>query len=39
VGTEHILVALLELENGGGVLSSLGISKNAAEQTVGGRVG
>ena len=34
MGTEHILLALLELENGGGVLSSLGIAKNAAEQTV-----
>lgn len=30
VGTEHILLALLELENGAGVLASLGVDKTAA---------
>jgi ATP-dependent Clp protease ATP-binding subunit ClpA len=34
IGTEHILLALLEFENGSGVLSSAGISKDAAEETV-----
>ncbi|MEU9162465.1 Clp protease N-terminal domain-containing protein [Streptomyces sp. NPDC048424] len=34
VGTEHILLALLELENGEGTLSGLGVSKDAAEATV-----
>lgn len=34
VGTEHILLALLELEDGSGPLSSLGISKDAAEPAV-----
>ncbi|MFE3250142.1 Clp protease N-terminal domain-containing protein [Streptomyces sp. NPDC059209] len=31
VGTEHILLALLELEDGKGVLSGLGVDKSAAE--------
>lgn len=31
VGTEHILLALLELEDGTGVLSGLGITKGATE--------
>ncbi|MCX5131802.1 ATP-dependent Clp protease ATP-binding subunit [Streptomyces sp. NBC_00340] len=31
VGTEHILLALLEFENGTGVLSSVGVDKAAAE--------
>jgi Clp amino terminal domain, pathogenicity island component len=31
VGTEHILLALLELEDGSGLLSGLGIGKEAAE--------
>ncbi|MFD3522339.1 Clp protease N-terminal domain-containing protein [Streptomyces sp. NPDC058653] len=31
IGTEHILLALLEQENGEGVLSGLGIDKSAAE--------
>ncbi|WP_339130671.1 Clp protease N-terminal domain-containing protein [Streptomyces sp. f51] len=31
VGTEHILLALLEFENGEGVLSGLGIDKTATE--------
>ncbi|TLF75156.1 Clp protease N-terminal domain-containing protein [Nocardia cyriacigeorgica] len=31
IGTEHILLALLEQENGTGVLSGLGIDKSAAE--------
>ncbi|MBZ9598473.1 ATP-dependent Clp protease ATP-binding subunit [Streptomyces yangpuensis] len=34
VGTEHILLALLELENGEGVLSGLGLDKAGAEATV-----
>ncbi|MCX3063077.1 Clp protease N-terminal domain-containing protein [Streptomyces beihaiensis] len=35
VGTEHILLALLEHENGSGTLTDLGITKDAAEQYVG----
>ncbi|MEU6544506.1 Clp protease N-terminal domain-containing protein [Streptomyces sp. NPDC046859] len=31
IGTEHILLALLEFEHGSGVLSGLGITKEAAE--------
>jgi hypothetical protein len=34
VGTEHILLALLELENGTGVLSGLGVTKSGAEENV-----
>jgi ATP-dependent Clp protease ATP-binding subunit ClpA len=34
VGTEHILLALLELENGEGVLSGLGVDKGAVEAHV-----
>jgi ATP-dependent Clp protease ATP-binding subunit ClpA len=34
IGTEHILLALLELENGIGVLSDLGIDKATAEANV-----
>ncbi|MFF5703862.1 Clp protease N-terminal domain-containing protein [Streptomyces sp. NPDC012794] len=34
VGTEHILLALLELENGEGPLSGAGLDKAAAEATV-----
>ncbi|MFD5446648.1 MULTISPECIES: Clp protease N-terminal domain-containing protein [unclassified Streptomyces] len=34
VGTEHILLALLEHENGEGVLSGLGIGKEAVERYV-----
>ncbi|MFB6694892.1 Clp protease N-terminal domain-containing protein [Streptomyces virginiae] len=34
VGTEHILLALLEQENGEGLLSGLGLDKAAAEATV-----
>ncbi|GAA3935656.1 Clp protease N-terminal domain-containing protein [Actinoplanes auranticolor] len=34
VGTEHILLALLELEDGTGVLAGLGISKATAEEAV-----
>lgn len=34
VGTEHVLLALLELEDGEGVLASLGIDKAATEATV-----
>jgi hypothetical protein len=34
VGTEHILLALLELENGDGVLSGLGITKEASERSI-----
>ncbi|MFF3910932.1 Clp protease N-terminal domain-containing protein [Streptomyces sp. NPDC001848] len=32
IGTEHILLALLELENGEGVLSGLGIAKTTTEE-------
>ena len=31
VGTEHVLLALLEVENGAGPLSSLGVTKNGVE--------
>ncbi|SDC57261.1 Clp amino terminal domain-containing protein, pathogenicity island component [Rhodococcus tukisamuensis] len=31
IGTEHLLLALLELENGSGPLSGLGVDKTAAE--------
>ena len=34
IGTEHILLALLELEDGAGVLTGLGIDKSAAEAGV-----
>src|ERR1700712_4582318 len=34
VGTEHILLALLELEEGAGVLTGLGIDKDATERHV-----
>lgn len=34
VGTEHILLALLELEDGTGVLSGLGLDKASAEASV-----
>jgi hypothetical protein len=34
VGTEHILLALLEFENGQGVLSGLGLTKEAVEENV-----
>lgn len=34
VGTEHVLLALLELENGQGPLSGLGLDKAAVEATV-----
>ncbi|MFE9443789.1 Clp protease N-terminal domain-containing protein [Streptomyces sp. NPDC006602] len=34
VGTEHILLALLEFENGQGVLSGLGITKEAVEENI-----
>ncbi|MFI5912752.1 Clp protease N-terminal domain-containing protein [Dactylosporangium sp. NPDC051541] len=34
VGTEHILLALLELESGTGVLSDLGVDKPAAEAAI-----
>jgi len=36
VGTEHVLLALLELEDGSGVLSGLGVSKAEIEETVTG---
>jgi ATP-dependent Clp protease ATP-binding subunit ClpA len=36
VGTEHILLALLELEDGTGVLSGLGVDKAVIEATVTG---
>ncbi|MGW4347752.1 Clp protease N-terminal domain-containing protein [Streptomyces sp. NPDC004690] len=34
IGTEHMLLALLELENGEGVLSGLGIGKDRTEEFV-----
>ncbi|MEV7611343.1 Clp protease N-terminal domain-containing protein [Streptomyces sp. NPDC089799] len=34
VGTEHVLLALLELENGEGVLSGLGVDKSAVKAAV-----
>ncbi|WP_121718766.1 Clp protease N-terminal domain-containing protein [Streptomyces sp. E2N171] len=34
IGTEHILLALLEHENGTGVLSGLGVTKDATERYV-----
>jgi hypothetical protein len=34
IGTEHILLALLELEDGTGVLTSLGVDKATAEVTI-----
>jgi len=34
IGTEHILLALLELEDGSGVLTGLGLDKAAAEAYV-----
>ncbi len=34
VGTEHILLALLEFENGEGVLSEVGVTKEATEANV-----
>ncbi|MGW2726994.1 Clp protease N-terminal domain-containing protein [Streptomyces sp. NPDC001494] len=35
IGTEHLLLALLEHENGTGVLSGLGVTKAATEEFVG----
>ncbi|MER7211255.1 Clp protease N-terminal domain-containing protein [Streptosporangium sp. NPDC000239] len=35
IGTEHLLLALLEFEDGQGVLSGLGIDKAAAEASIG----
>jgi ATP-dependent Clp protease ATP-binding subunit ClpA len=35
VGTEHILLALLDLEAGSGMLTGLGMGKAATEATVG----
>ncbi len=34
IGTEHILLALLEFENGDGVLSGLGVRKDTTEENV-----
>jgi hypothetical protein len=34
IGTEHLLLALLELENGSGVLTDLGIDRSAAETLI-----
>jgi hypothetical protein len=36
VGTEHILLAVLEVEDGSGVLSGLGVDKAAAEAAITG---
>lgn len=38
IGTEHILLALLELENGTGVLTGLGIGKATAEDHISAAV-
>ena len=38
VGTEHILLALLELEDGAGVLTGLGLDKAAAETDIAAAV-
>jgi hypothetical protein len=38
VGTEHILLALLELEDGTGVLAGLGVDKAAAEENIAAAV-
>ncbi|MEU9113762.1 Clp protease N-terminal domain-containing protein [Streptomyces sp. NPDC048483] len=38
IGTEHILLALLELEAGTGVLADLGIDKKAAEASIAAAV-
>ena len=38
VGTEHILLALLELEEGAGVLTGLGLDKAAAETDIAAAV-
>jgi hypothetical protein len=38
VGTEHILLALIELEEGAGVLTGLGLDKNAAEENISAAV-
>lgn len=38
VGTEHILLALLELEDETGVLAGLGIDKGAAEANIAAAV-
>jgi ATP-dependent Clp protease ATP-binding subunit ClpA len=34
IGTEHVLLALLELEDGTGVLSGLGIDKRTVEAEI-----
>src|SRR5829696_4693187 len=34
IGTEHVLLALLELEDGTGVLAGLGVDKDAAEASI-----
>jgi Clp amino terminal domain, pathogenicity island component len=34
IGTEHILLALLELEDGTGVLAGLGVDKSTAEADI-----
>ncbi|MEV5827854.1 Clp protease N-terminal domain-containing protein [Spirillospora sp. NPDC052242] len=34
IGTEHLLLALLELEDGDGVLSGLGVRRDAAEENI-----
>jgi ATP-dependent Clp protease ATP-binding subunit ClpA len=38
VGTEHILLALLELEDGDGPLSRLGVTKEASEADIVARL-
>lgn len=38
IGTEHLLLALLELEDGGGPLAGLGIDKARAESDIAARL-
>jgi hypothetical protein len=38
VGTEHILLALLELEDGAGLLAGLGVNKTSAEEYIAAAV-
>jgi ATP-dependent Clp protease ATP-binding subunit ClpA len=38
VGTEHILLALLELEDGHGILTGLGLDRDAVESEVVARL-
>ena len=39
IGTEHLLLALVEFEDGTGVLSALGVDKQRAEASIVGVLG